>query len=188
VDLGETASLFLPARNGDPRARNALLERMRPRVVLWCALRMSEALKAKVEAEDVAQEVLAGANRALDRFEGDARAFQGLLFQIALNRIRDLADYHGSQKRTPKEMEAATRTSPSTAFSRGETFTRVRRALERLPEDYRTVIVLRRLEEQEVAEVARLMDRSENAVRILYFRAIQALKDALLHDGASGTG
>ena len=38
---------------------------------------------------------------------------------------------------------------------------------------------LRRLEEREISEVATAMDRSENAVRILYCRALKALKQFL---------
>jgi RNA polymerase sigma factor (sigma-70 family) len=56
---------------------------------------------------------------------------------------------------------------------------RVRAALQRLAEPHRQVIQLRRFEEREVPEIAAIMDRSENAVRVLYCRALQALKAEL---------
>ena len=63
-----------------------------------------------------------------------------------------------------------------------ETFQHVHRALETLSEDHQSVIRLRYLEERDVAEVAAIMERSENAVRILYCRALKALKKALPDD------
>ncbi len=56
---------------------------------------------------------------------------------------------------------------------------KVRRALETLPEDYRQVIVWRYQEERSFAEIAERMGRTENAVRKLWFRAIERLEQAL---------
>jgi RNA polymerase sigma-70 factor (ECF subfamily) len=51
--------------------------------------------------------------------------------------------------------------------------------LESLPADYRQVILLRNLEELSHEEVARRKNRSEGAVRMLWVRALGALRDAL---------
>jgi DNA-directed RNA polymerase specialized sigma24 family protein len=42
---------------------------------------------------------------------------------------------------------------------------------------------MRRFEEMEVPEIARRLDRSENAVRILYCRAVAALRGAMKQEG-----
>jgi RNA polymerase sigma-70 factor (ECF subfamily) len=190
VGTEDTRTFLLRAVEGGDGARNALLERVRPRIVLWAATRLSPALRAKLEPEDVAQEVLMAAHRALDAFQGtDVRAFYGWLFKIGENRIRDIADHHAAQKRQPVPLATFTQTSPSSVLARGETMTRVMAAMATLPEDQRQVILLRRLEEQEVSEVAKVMDRTENAVRILYCRALQALRDALqAADGSTDPG
>ena len=52
---------------------------------------------------------------------------------------------------------------------------RVRGALTDLPDDYQEVIRLRRIQELSCAQVAEIMGRSENAVRVLYCRALKAL-------------
>jgi len=55
----------------------------------------------------------------------------------------------------------------------------VARALERLPEDYRRVITLRNQERREFDDIGRLMDRSPDAARRLWSRAIERLQREL---------
>jgi RNA polymerase sigma-70 factor, ECF subfamily len=185
VDLTETHRILRGALEGGPEALGALLERLRPRLVLWCAARMSPQLRAQVEPEDVAQEVLLAVHKDFGSFSGGSdREFFGWLFKVAENRLRDLVDYHGAQKRQAVEPKSFTQTSPSEGAVRAEMIQRVHRAIAVLPEDYRRVIQLRRLEDREVPEVAQILERSENAVRVLYCRALKDLRRALDADGA----
>jgi RNA polymerase sigma-70 factor (ECF subfamily) len=62
---------------------------------------------------------------------------------------------------------------------REEALERMRDALTELSEDHAEVIRLRSLEGLSVAEVGERMERSENAVRILYCRALKALRVVL---------
>jgi RNA polymerase sigma-70 factor (ECF subfamily) len=139
--------------------------------------RLSPRLREIAEPEDVTQDVLIAIHRGLGDFrdQGD-RAFYAWIFRVAENRIRDLSDYAGAKKRQPGRPIAVSQTTPGTVAIRSENFDRVHRALELLSEDHQRVIQLRRLEEREVSEVAKLMDRSENAVRILYCRALKELQ------------
>jgi len=165
------------ALQGDGEARGELLERLRPRLVLWASTRMSPALRAGLEPEDAAQEILLALHKSLDQFRGDnAQAFRAWLFTVAENRLRDLADHATALKRKPLSRISFSQTSPSQAAMRTEMATKVRQALERLSEDYRTVIQLRRFEELDTPVVAEAMNRSPTAVRVLYCRAIQALR------------
>ena len=175
-----TRRFLVGALDGDDRARDDLLDRIRPRLVLWVTTRLSAGLREKVEPEDVVQEILLGVHKSLDRFHGDDdRAFLRWLFTIAENRIRDLVDHFGARKRQAQPLRAREQTSPSQGALRNEMAERVRDALTRLGDDHRKVIQMRRFEELDVPEIAQAMDRSENAVRILYCRAIQALKAEL---------
>ena len=177
---GETQRTLRDALQGGEAAREDLLERLRPRIVLWVSTRLSPELRARVDPEDIAQEVLLGLHKGLDEFEDKGEgAFFGWMFRMAENRIRDVVDYHGAKKRQPAARAEQSQTSPSTAAARSEAFAQVQQVLSGLQEDYRRVIQLRRLEELEVPEVARLMERSENAVRVLYCRALQALRQAM---------
>ena len=165
------------ALQGDGEARGELLERLRPRLVLWASTRMSPALRAGLDPEDAAQEILLAVHKSLDQFRGDnAQAFRAWLFTVAENRIRDLAEHAGALKRKPPSLMSFSQTSPSQAAMRTEMAGKMRQALEGLNEDYRAVIQLRRLEERDTAEVAEIMERTPNAVRVLYCRAIQALR------------
>ncbi len=183
MSLDATGRLIEGALQGDHGQRAALLDRLRPRIVLWAASRMSPALRAKIEPEDLAQEILLAVHQGIDDFDGDApRAFLAWVFRIGENRIRDTATYFGAVKRQVVQPISATQTSPSTGVARTEAVTRVRAAIENLRDDHRDVIRLRRLEERPTSEVAELMERSETAVRILYCRALKALRAELPDD------
>jgi len=178
LDPTRTIQLLGEALEGDEIAQGELLERLRPRLVMWATSRMSYDLKSKVDAEDIAQEVLLKLHKALPTFDGKGdRAFFGWVFKVAENHIRDEVDYHGAKKRqrTPTIRRSFSQTSPSMAADRTEQVQRVQQAILGLPDDYRQVIQLRRIEHQEVKEVAALMERSENAIRTLYCRALKAL-------------
>ena len=101
------------------------------------------------------------------------------MFRVAENRIRDLVDHFGAQKRRTPEPRSFSQTSPSTAARRREQVELIAEAVEALPQDYREVIRLRRFQELECRQVAEIMDRSENAVRVLYCRAVKALALAM---------
>jgi RNA polymerase sigma-70 factor, ECF subfamily len=69
--------------------------------------------------------------------------------------------------------------SPSGQAMAGEQAAAVAQAMERLPADYQRVIVLRYREGRPFAEIAQLMQRSDAAVRKLWFRAIDRLLQEL---------
>ena len=69
--------------------------------------------------------------------------------------------------------------SPSAHAVRREQAVLLADALARLPADYREVFILRNLEQIPVDEIAARMDRSPNAIRKLWGRAMVALKQAL---------
>lgn len=171
---------------GSERAElGPVLERLRPRLVLWSASRMSPGLRAKLEPEDVAQEILLTVHRSVGSFRGaDERSFLAWFFRVAENRLRGLATYFAAAKRQVVERSPLTRTSASSAAARGERESELLAALEQLSPDYRLVVRLRSIEGRAFPEVAEAMDRSPTAVRVLYCRALKALRAAL----ASGRG
>jgi RNA polymerase sigma-70 factor (ECF subfamily) len=180
-DLGDTLRLLREALGGEPASRELLLERLRPRIVLWCASRMSAALRARVEPEDAAQEVLVAVLRDFDRFRGDGPpSFFAWLWTVAEHRLTDLANYHAAEKRQPvADRLKGTQTSPSQAAARSEMIERLHRAIAQLPDDHRAALRLVKLEERPIVEAASVLGRSENAVRILYCRALQRLRELL---------
>ncbi len=181
--MDATYHQLLAVMDGDVEARDQLLERLRPRMILWASSRMSPQLRARMTPEDVAQEILLSVHRSLEQFRGEnAPAFRAWLFAAAENRIRDLAANANAIKRRVPDPEPRSQTSPSGRAMKAESIRLLQEAIARLPEDYRRVIQLRRIEERDTADVASRMDRSPNAVRILYCRAIKALRDEMGED------
>ena len=184
VGVGETARLLHRARDGGPDALGGLLERLRPRVLFWVATRLPRGLRAKLEPDDVAQQVLFSVYEHFDRFEGgDLAAFHGWLFKIAENQILDLHKHFDAKKRRLPEPRPFHQTTPSQAAARNDEIARMRSMLEGLPDRFRDILRLRSLEERSYEYCADALDRSPSACRTLLTRALNALRDAMeAHD------
>ena len=146
-------------------------------------------LRDPAEAEDVAQEAFVKAYRALGSVRGDS-AFYTWLYRIAVNTARNTI---ASRQRRPVDYEAElseseqsnlasrlrhTDTPEATALSE-EIRETVNEAIERLPEDLRTAIVLREVEGLSYEEIAAAMDCPVGTVRSRIFRARDAIDRAL---------
>ena len=156
-----TFTLVRAANAGDRRAMEELLGRIRPRLVAWVAARLGLLLGSRMEAEDIVQEVLARAYQALPRFEPRGRRpFYAWLYRIADNRLRAWRERLGAAKRgLPREREidsavAESTASPSAVAERAEDAERLLAELARLPDRYREILRLRRLEHLSNEEAA----------------------------------
>jgi RNA polymerase sigma factor (sigma-70 family) len=117
------------------------------------------------------------------------------LGRIAENEIRDQADFYEREKRrpdleTPLENKVGTlRAEVTSAVSRlyvKEQMERVERAFESLEPAHKEVILLRNFEELSFAEIGERLQRSAEASRKLYTRAMASL--ALIMSGTSQGG
>jgi RNA polymerase sigma factor (sigma-70 family) len=88
-------------------------------------------------------------------------------------------DETGHRVAEPEEARA----SAEEAIDRSQTRRLVRAAIARLPENYRTILLLRDIEELSTAEAAALLGLSENAVKIRLHRARQALRSLIIQQG-----
>lgn len=180
MDVQETQRLLNAALIGTGDDIGPLLERLRPRLVLWCASRMSPTLRANIEPEDAAQEILLAIHKDFHSYSGPPdRSFFKWVFVVADHKLKDLVDFHGAKKRQKIEPMVGSQTSPSQAAVRVESIARLHEAIARLPDDYRTVVALYKLESRDVEDVAKIMGRSENAIRVLYCRALKELRSIL---------
>jgi len=182
----ETTRLFLQARDGDQAAREALYERCARKLLPLIRLRMGPSLRGELESRDVLQNVLLRTLGRLPHLD-EPRAVMAWLSKAAENELRDLADYHGRQRRDAArrvplddgvDVPSRARQALSLAMA-NEAATRLERALQTLADAHRDVIVLRKLEELTFPEIAIRLDRSEDACRMLYARAMTALTLAL---------
>jgi RNA polymerase sigma-70 factor (ECF subfamily) len=164
--LGGTApdaELVNQARAGDTRSFALLCERHRLRV--W---RIATSVARGSDAEDIAQEAVLRAFRALSTYHGRA-PFEAWLCRIAVNVAHD---YHRSAWRRrvtlseePRVEGEATAASAEEEMERRELQRRVRQAVASLPEKQRIPIWLHYFEGFPVAEVARLEGSAEATVR-----------------------
>ena len=141
------------------------------------------------EALDVAQEAFLKAYRAAPSFRGDS-AFYTWMYRIAVNTARNAM---ASRQRRPVEYEGGlsegeqavmetrlrhTDTPEASALSE-EIRATVNRAVEQLPEDLRTAIILREVEGLSYEEIAEAMECPVGTVRSRIFRAREAIDRSL---------
>ena len=138
------------------------------------------------DAEDIWQDTLLAAIRALPAYRGRSRLFTWLR-GIARHKI---ADHFRRQGRSVAEVFSdvpqaelatliASGTLPEEMVARQATRVRVVEALATLRDDYRTALVARYADEHAVGEVARLLGKSYKATESLLSRARVAFQDAL---------
>ena len=138
------------------------------------------------DAEDITQECFIKAIRAIDRFAGNS-ALYTWLYRIAVNTARD---WMASRRRRPAvsldSLPAGSVDPPSqddgplAALDRSELRARVRDAMERLPEPFRTTLLLREMEGHTYEEVAAILEVSIGTVESRLFRARTKLRALLL--------
>lgn len=152
----------------------------------------------KFDASDAVQQTLMEAWKGWEQFRGDAEPQRlAWLRQILAHQLAHLArHYAGTAKRdvarevsieqtlcqSAQRLDAlllAKDASPSGLAVANEQRLYLAEVLEHLPADYRLVIMLRNIEEMSHEEIAERMERSVGAVRMLWVRALAALRDAL---------
>lgn len=172
-------------RQGDESACEALVRAHGGRL-LSVARRY---LKSEEDARDAVQEGFVAAFRSIRSFEGGS-SLSTWLHRIVINAC--LMKLRSSRRRPETSIEGLlpkfdetghrvaepeeSRESAEVALDRSQTRRIVRDAIAQLPERYRSVLMLRDIEELSTAEVARLLDLTENAVKIRLHRARQALR------------
>ena len=137
------------------------------------------------QAMDITQEAFLKAYRALPRFRGDS-AFYTWLYRIAVNTAKN---YLAAQRRRPMDIELdmqdpeqyglhaklkETDTPEGVTLSH-ELRETLERAIEALPDDLRTAIILRELDGMSYEEIAQTMDCPVGTVRSRIFRARDAI-------------
>lgn len=156
-------------------------------------------LRSEDEAFDALQDALFQAFRNLDGFAAQSRLSTWLhritvnaaLMRIRRRRSRPEEPIESLLPSFLEDGHAAVEfrdwgETPDALLAREEVCSTVRTAIGRLPESYRTVLVLRDIEELDTAEVAARLGVTPNAVKIRLHRARQALRtllDQSLHRG-----
>jgi RNA polymerase sigma-70 factor (ECF subfamily) len=184
-----TFGLIDRIRQGDREAFTVLFEKYRRRLAVLIHCRLGAELHGVLEVDDVLQETFLRAFRDLDRFTyRSPGSFMQWLSAVASHVLADLARYHarrqrdaaqvvplpsGSRPDTPQLVNFRT---PSRVLAEQEGVLRLLRKLDALPEQYREVIVLAKIEGLTTAELADRLGKPREAVSLLLHRALQRLR------------
>jgi len=196
-----TVDLVGRIKGGDKEAFDNLFHHYIDKAKLIVRFKLGPHLRQKVESMDILQEAYLEAYRQFEKFEpGENSSFHRWLSTIIHNKINEHYErYFKVQKRDVRRevslaervrgdgqastdlgsMLPADQTTPSVVVNRKDQLAILEQALDRLPEDYRRVLILWRFEERPIQEIAKEFDRSEAACRMLIVRATKALADEM---------
>jgi RNA polymerase sigma-70 factor (ECF subfamily) len=184
ASAAQEAALIQRAQRGDREAFNAIMDLYRERVV-----RMAFHMVGNPEdAQDLCQETFVKVYRSLGSFDRK-RAFSPWLYRIAHNVV---LDFLRRKKVRPALMEPdpdhpleedpdPQAETPQEALLSKEMRREVMQAIQSLPENYRSVVVFRFLDELSYAEIADALDLTESNVMMRMSRARRMLRDKLKH-------
>jgi RNA polymerase sigma-70 factor (ECF subfamily) len=161
-------------KDGNKDAFNALYQRHLPSVYKRVRYVIPES-----DVEDVTQEIFIATLKSLSSFRGDSQ-FSTWLRTLTNHKV---AEFYRKRARKQEPLlasfsEAKGRTDGLTAKMMEERMS-IQSALQKLPENYREIILLRFAEDLQFNEIAELTDQNLEATKSLFRRAIAALREHL---------
>ena len=190
---GDAARCLAAARAGSQQALGQVLETFRGYLLLIADREMDPELRAKGGASDLVQETFLEAQRDFGRFHGNsADELRAWLRRLLLNNVANFTRQYrerakrqvgreipleagGSSHERGAGLEADT-LSPSGEALAHEQAEALAQAVQRLPPDYRQVLALRHEEQLSFEEIGQRMQRTANAARMLWLRAVERLQ------------
>jgi RNA polymerase sigma-70 factor (ECF subfamily) len=190
-------SSLAAARAGSREGLGQALDQCREFLLEVARGAIGPGLRAKGGASDLVQETFLEAHRRFGQFDGDStHQLRAWLRSLLLHRAAKLGRrYHCTQKRRlsrerplGEDQQTAVRPShvaapgptPSVQVMFDEQQRRLLEAIDRLPDDYRTVMDMRYNEALAFDEIGRRLERSADAARMLWARAVDRLKQDMI--------
>ncbi len=174
------------AQAGDKQAFDVLVSKYRRKLERL----LSRSIRDPAEVEDVAQETFIKAYRSLASFRGDS-AFYTWLYRIGINTANNHLVSRGRRAPTSTEFDAEEAehfeeaghlrdvNTPESLLLSKQIGNTIHAAMEELPEELRTAIVLREIEGHSYEEIAAMMNCLIGTVRSRMFRAREAVAERL---------
>ncbi len=193
-------------RGGDKAAEEALFCRYRQYLSMLAQAQLGRLVRAKSDASDIVQMTMLEAHRDFRQFSGheEAELLAWMRRILSHNLFNEHRRYTAKRRAAAREVSleyvcngvedssislgrglADDTPRPSQLAQKKEAAVLVADVLARLPEDYRTVLILRILQGVSAEEVAEQMGRTPGAVRMLQLRALAAMR-GLMAESASG--
>jgi RNA polymerase sigma-70 factor (ECF subfamily) len=192
----DTIRGLLEARTGSREALGQVLEAYRGYLLVIADKELDGDLKAKGGASDLVQETFLQAHGDFEQFLGHSSPeIKAWLRALLLHRVANFTRrFRHTEKRAvqyevglmPTDSQShhgialADRiATPSRQVMAREQMQAIQRALDDLPGDYRQVVTLRYQEQKSFDEIGVAMQRSSEAVRKLWWRAIERMQQSL---------
>jgi len=198
ADGPDIPSLIEKARQGHGSSIGVLLQVYRNYLAVLAATQIEKRLQPRVSPSDVVQETMLRAHKNFGQFRGTTEPeLLAWLRQILVNNLAKFVEQHVlaarrdvrrevSLDRLGAALEQSTirlaallpgqNSTPSMVVQRREEAVLLADRLAQLPNDYREVLVLRNLQGLPFEEIAKQIDRSVGASRMLWLRAIEKLR------------
>jgi RNA polymerase sigma-70 factor, ECF subfamily len=196
IPASDLSPMLVAARTGCRESLGRVFQACRHYALGIARREIPADLLVKGSASDLVQEAFLEAVHGFDHFHGDSEAqFKAWLRIVLRRRIAKLFRRYRTTLKRRMHLEHSNESTragdargrevpadvatPSAQVMEAEQAQALRRVVDRLPEDYRRVIHLRYEEERSFEEVGALMQRTANAARLLWLRAIDHVKHEL---------
>jgi RNA polymerase sigma-70 factor (subfamily 1) len=178
-------------KDGDRAAFDLLFEKHRRRLAILIYYKLEAGDRHTTDVDDILQETLLRAFRSIDTFQyRTPGSFSRWLFKIAEHVLVDKLRFDGRERRdgellrfrsdsNPAGPEPADSHTPSRILAEQEGYASILARLDSLPDQYREIILLAKLEELSTAEIAERLGKSREATALLLHRALARFRSIL---------
>jgi len=179
-------------RRGDADGLATFIEQHRGQLTAFLQKRTGSHLRIKIEPEDIFQEVVADALRAVAQDDWEPCEPLHWLYALCERRIIDAhRHYFAAQKRSAareaklsssialEDLLVASMTTPSAAFSRNQKELAMLAAIGTLPPEQQEALRMRYLKGMPSKEIASQLGKTDGAVRVMLSRGIARLQTLL---------
>jgi RNA polymerase sigma-70 factor (ECF subfamily) len=199
-------ALLLAAQAGSNSSLGQLLQSYQSYLNLLADEELGSAIKVKASASDLVQESFLEAKRDFGQFTGKSpEEFQAWLRRLLLNNVANvIRSYRGTDKRDVSRETPASHgdlnvtqslvcegKSASSIVMKNELLDALQTAIQKLPGHYQDVIQWRNYDRASFEDIGLRLERSAEAARKLWVRAVELLQHELdaTHDaGTAGSG
>jgi RNA polymerase sigma-70 factor (ECF subfamily) len=163
------------AKKGDTEAFGEIYDALVKPVYRYIYYRVDKHI-----AEDLTEETFLKAWKNLSKYKAGKHPFSSWVFRIAHNLVCDYYRKHEKSTEIDENLaDTKLDASPSYKLNLKLNEVRLRKAINKLPENYQQVILLKYINEEDNAIIAKVIGKSEGAVRTLQFRALEKLRGLL---------
>jgi RNA polymerase sigma-70 factor (ECF subfamily) len=160
--------------HGDAEAFSGLYDHFSENIYRFIYFKVNSA-----EVEDLTEIVFIKVWENRKKFNPEKSSFSSWIYTIARNTVIDHYRVNKTTEELPINLKDDEKRNPKMIAEEKFVSTQVRSAIEKLPENYRDLVLLRFIQDFSYSEIAEIMGKSEGSIRIMQFRAIKELKKYL---------